>query len=81
MLLVTSTTNIIGYLLTYFALHGVSAFASYIFVFYLVGRFVSGLGGAGFGVVQAYISDISTKETRAKNMGLMGAAFGTAFLV
>jgi DHA1 family tetracycline resistance protein-like MFS transporter len=44
-------------------------------------RFVSGLGGAGFSVLQAYISDISTKENKTKNMGMIGAAFGLAFLI
>jgi DHA1 family tetracycline resistance protein-like MFS transporter len=54
---------------------------SVMFVFFLIGRSISGLGGAGFSVVQAYISDISTRDNRAKNMGLIGAAFGFAFLV
>ena len=31
-------------------------------------------------MAQAYIADISTPETRMKNMGMMGAAFGTGFL-
>jgi DHA1 family tetracycline resistance protein-like MFS transporter len=32
-------------------------------------------------VAQAYISDISTKATKTKNMGMIGAAFGLAFLI
>lgn len=42
---------------------------------------IGGVGGAGFSVVQAYISDISSPADRAKNMGMMGAAFGFAFLI
>jgi MFS transporter, DHA1 family, tetracycline resistance protein len=32
-------------------------------------------------VIQAYISDISSPEEKAKRMGMMGAAFGFAFLI
>lgn len=52
-----------------------------LFVLFLFARFVGGLGGAGFWVIQAYISDISSPADRMKNMGMMGAAFGTAFLI
>ena len=52
-----------------------------VFILFLIARFVGGLGGAGFGVIQAYISDISSPTDRMKNMGMMGAAFGTAFLI
>lgn len=38
------------------------------FALFLIARFVGGLGSAGFGVVQAYISDISSPAERAKNM-------------
>lgn len=51
------------------------------FVLFLVARFVGGLGGSWFGVIQAYISDISSPKDKTKNMGLIGAAFGLAFLI
>lgn len=51
------------------------------FLIFLVSRFIGGLGGAGFWVIQAYISDISSREDKAKRMGMMGAAFGFAFLI
>jgi MFS transporter, DHA1 family, tetracycline resistance protein len=54
---------------------------SILFIIFIIARFISGLGGAGFGVVQAYISDISKPEEKTKNMGLIGAAFGLAFLI
>ena len=81
LLLVTTTINIIGYILTYLAIHTQHNIATFWFGLYLFARLISGIAGSGFWVVQAYISDISTKENRAKNMGLMWAAFGTAFLV
>ncbi len=52
-----------------------------IFLLFLVARFIGWLWGAGFGVIQAYISDISSPAEKTRNMGLMGAAFGTAFLI
>lgn len=48
---------------------------------YLIGRFIAGIGAAGFAVAQAYISDISTPQERTKNMALMGAMFGIGFMV
>ncbi len=46
-----------------------------------VGRVLAGLSGASFGTAAAYIADVSTDETRAKNFGLMGIAFGTGFVI
>ena len=44
-------------------------------------RFFSGLSGGNIVVAQAAIADITTPENRAKNFGLMGAAFGLGFVV
>ncbi len=52
-----------------------------IFVLFLFARFIWWLWGAWFGVVTAYISDISSPTERVKNMGFMGASFGIAFLI
>ena len=46
-----------------------------------LGRFLAGITGASFTVASAYIADISTKEEKAKNFGLMGAAFGLGFII
>lgn len=46
-----------------------------------VGRVVAGLTAANFTAVTAYIADISEPEKRAKNFGLIGAAFGLGFIV
>lgn len=46
-----------------------------------VGRTVAGITGASFTTAAAYIADISTAETRAKNFGLIGAAFGLGFII
>ena len=39
-------------------------------------RALNGIGSSTMGTLQAYITDISTPENRAKNLGISGAAFG-----
>jgi DHA1 family tetracycline resistance protein-like MFS transporter len=46
-----------------------------------VGRIIAGITGASFTTAAAYIADVSTPETRAKNFGLIGAAFGLGFII
>ncbi|MBL7738849.1 MAG: TCR/Tet family MFS transporter [Chitinophagaceae bacterium] len=46
-----------------------------------IGRIIAGITGASFTTASAYIADISTAETRAKNFGLIGAAFGLGFII
>lgn len=46
----------------------------------LISRIIAGIGGSNIGVAQAYIADVTTKENRAKGMGLIGAAFGLGFV-
>ena len=44
-------------------------------------RIIAGIGGANIGTAQAYISDVTSPEERAKGMGLIGAAFGMGFIL
>lgn len=46
-----------------------------------LGRILSGIGGASFTTGAAYINDISTPETRHRNFGMIGAAFGLGFII
>lgn len=46
-----------------------------------VGRLLAGITGASFTVASAYIADISSKENKAKNFGMIGAAFGLGFII
>ena len=46
-----------------------------------VGRIIAGITGASITTASAYIADISTAETRAKNFGMLGAAFGLGFII
>ncbi len=55
------------------------ATATHIWVL-LAARLMGGITGASFSVANAYLADISTPEDRAKNFGLVGAAFGLGFI-
>ncbi len=44
-------------------------------------RALGGFFGASIGTAQAYITDITTPEDRARGMGLIGAAFGLGFVL
>jgi DHA1 family tetracycline resistance protein-like MFS transporter len=46
-----------------------------------VGRVLAGITGASFTTASAYIADISTDKDRAKNFGMIGAAFGLGFII
>lgn len=46
-----------------------------------LGRIIAGFTGASFTTATAYIADVSTPETRAKNFGMIGAAFGLGFII
>lgn len=46
-----------------------------------VGRLIAGIMGASFTTASAYIADISAPGERAKNFGLIGAAFGLGFII
>lgn len=45
------------------------------------GRIIAGFTGSSITTASAYIADISTAETRAKNFGMIGAAFGVGFIL
>lgn len=46
-----------------------------------LGRLIAGMAGASITTAGAYIADISAPEEKAKNFGLMGAAFGLGFII
>ena len=49
-------------------------------MFMLIARVIGGITGASFSVANAYASDVSSAERRAKSFGLLGAAFGLGFI-
>lgn len=48
---------------------------------FFVSRIVAGFTGGNLTAAQAYIADVSGPEDRAKNFGLVGAAFGLGFIL
>jgi MFS transporter, DHA1 family, tetracycline resistance protein len=46
-----------------------------------IGRIIAGITGASITTASAYIADVSTPENRAKNYGVIGAAFGLGFII
>src|SRR3989338_10341163 len=47
----------------------------------LVSRLIAGIAGANFSIAQASIADVTEPKDRARNFGLIGAAFGTGFIL
>jgi DHA1 family tetracycline resistance protein-like MFS transporter len=46
-----------------------------------VGRTLAGIAGASFTPAYAYVADITLPERRAQSFGMLGAAFGTGFIL
>jgi MFS transporter, DHA1 family, tetracycline resistance protein len=44
-------------------------------------RIAAGIATANIGTAAAYIADVTTKETRAKGMAVIGVAFGFGFII
>src|SRR5438094_490803 len=55
-------------------------FATTLWMLFL-GRIIDGISGGNISTAQAYIADVTSKENRAKGMGLFGAAFGLGFIL
>ena len=55
-------------------------FASTLWVL-LVGRIIAGIAGGTVPTATAYLADISQPEEKAKNFGIIGAAFGVGFIL
>jgi DHA1 family tetracycline resistance protein-like MFS transporter len=54
-------------------------FATTLWMLFL-GRILDGISGGNISTAQAYIADVTTREERAKGMGMLGAAFGLGFI-
>jgi len=44
-------------------------------------RILDGITGGNFSVAQAYVTDVTDESSRAKGMGMIGAAFGLGFII
>jgi DHA1 family tetracycline resistance protein-like MFS transporter len=70
----------IGYLLLGMAALPFNSPGSRLALVYL-SRIIDGFTGGNISTAQAYVSDVTTPENRAKGMGLLGAAFGIGFSI
>ncbi|HYC69749.1 MAG TPA: MFS transporter [Opitutaceae bacterium] len=70
-LLLTIAGSALSYLLLFF---------SGSFLVFFAGRILGGIMGGNLAVAIAAVSDVTSRENRAKGMGLVGAAFGLGFL-
>lgn len=62
----------------FYALFGIATVWTSI-AWMFVARIGAGIAGATISTAHAYIADVTTKESRAKGMALVGAAFGLGF--
>ncbi len=72
LLIVSQIGTLIGFLIT--------AFAGTLWVVFL-GRIIDGATAGNLSLAQAYISDVTKPEERAKSFGVIGIAFGMGFLI
>jgi len=49
--------------------------------FLFIGRILDGFTGGNISIAQSAIADISTPETKSRNFGLIGMAFGLGFII
>lgn len=71
-LFITILGSSIGYLIL--------GLAGSLFMIYF-GRILAGITGGNLAAAQAYIADVTTRENRARGMGLFGMAFGLGFIL
>jgi MFS family permease len=69
----------LGYLLLGVVMNLHWANPSYALLLIYCSRFIDGISGGNISTAQAYISDVTTAENRARGMGVIGAAFGVGF--
>jgi DHA1 family tetracycline resistance protein-like MFS transporter len=50
-------------------------------VMLFIARIINGISGASYAAAQAYVADITDDESRARGMGLIGAAFGVGLII
>jgi len=58
----------------------VFAYADVLFLLF-ASRTLAGIGSANISAAQAYIADVSSPQNRAKNFGIIGAAFGLGLIL
>ncbi|MEO6436566.1 MAG: MFS transporter [Tepidisphaeraceae bacterium] len=79
-LIFSQVGSVIGFLLLGYATHGDWSHAPALgLMLVYLSRVIDGFSGGNISTAQAYVSDVTTAENRAKGMGVIGAAFGIGF--
>ncbi|MGV8983920.1 MFS transporter [Clostridium sp.] len=73
------TVSLIGTFIGY-VLFALGIVYSNIFLLF-IGRILDGFTGGNISIAQSAIADISTPETKSRNFGLIGMAFGLGFII
>src|SRR5207244_7806860 len=71
----------VGYLLLALATQFTWHSASTTLMLVYLSRIIDGFTGGNISTAQAYISDVTSPQSRAKAMGVLGAAFGIGFVL
>lgn len=74
-LIISIIGSLIGYLI--FALGIVYSNIEILFL----GRIIDGISGGNISIIYSALADISDEKSKAKNFGLVGAAFGVGFII
>ena len=78
-LILSQLGSVLGYAVLGLAVAGHFANPAVGLAMVFLGRVIDGISGGNISTAQAYVSDVSTGEGRAKAMGMLGAAFGVGF--
>jgi DHA1 family tetracycline resistance protein-like MFS transporter len=77
----TLAGNVLAYGLFAVASSLPAADASSVIPLLFVSRALAGICGANISTAQAYVADVTTKDQRARGMGMIGMAFGLGFVL
>jgi DHA1 family tetracycline resistance protein-like MFS transporter len=72
--------SVVGYILLGMAAFNWHSPTTRLVLVYL-SRIIDGFTGGNISTAQAYVSDVTTPQNRAKGMGMLGAAFGIGFSI
>src|SRR4051812_13099782 len=78
-LIASQVGSVIGFILLGVATYGTWAGPALGMTLVYLSRVIDGFSGGNVSTAQAYISDVTTAQNRAKGMGMLGAAFGIGF--
>ncbi len=80
-LIASQIGSVLGFLLLGYATHPGWVAPGMGLILVYVSRVIDGISGGNISTAQAYVSDVTSAENRAKAMGILGAAFGIGFFI